>query len=314
MGLLYAFLGKGLGMDLSINSNFLVDFFKNRRLEYHFDDPVGNGKRQPRNQSTILTDRLKTMSYGSLITDEDVKRLSIGLPSKFSLREFLKNIQDQGNFNIATACVISMAITIRTNYINYQRYRMTRYLLGDKFVPVNPSVLYIHWNANIQNTNSSGISPSIALHLISIESHKIVDSTKYADLPEKLGKEPDLLAFYHASKSGSFEWFKLKPNELVFKLMLNKGYPIICAIVIYDYFLSMNAFQFGIIESPTSGDVPRGAQVILLTGYNEEKNTFEFIVPWGNKWGDDGYGTIPFDYILNRDNAGDFYYITYTGW
>lgn len=304
----------------SFDSNFIATFFKNKKLHYHFDDNVSLGKIQPITSNFDYTDRTKLLTYGSIITDADVKTLSIGLPDSFSLQEFITEIQDQKGEDTGVSCAISTAITIRTNYINYQRYRLTRFFIGNKFIPVQPSVSYIHWNANVQNVNKNkpdceSILPSIASHLLSIESHKIVDCTKYPDDDMvKLSKEPDLLAFNYARKSPSFEWFKLKPNELTFKLLLNKGYPIICGIVVYEQMLSLISYQFGQIEPPSSSELSAGAKPILLIGYDNIKRKFIFANSWGCSWGDDGCGTIDFDYILDPKLAGDFYYITYKGW
>lgn len=311
-------------MDSIIDNKFIHEFFSKKKLTYYFDDNVSCGKRQPITSNFDYTDKVKILTYGSLIDEEDIKLLSIGLPDVLSLREFITQIHDQDADTTAVSCAISTAINIRTNYINYQRYRLTRWIVGNKFVPVKPSVLYIHWNADVKNVNrnrtegfeESGIpvGPSIASHLISIESHKIVDSAKYPDYLENMGKEPDLLAFYHASKSQTFEWFKVKPSELSFKLLLSKGYPIICGIVVYPQMLSLMGYQFGMIKMPTVGETPVGAQPIVLIGCDSERRKYEFVISWGNTWGDEGCGTIDFDYILNPNLAGDFCYITYKGW
>lgn len=301
----------------SFDSNFIDLFFKNKKLNYYFDDEVQEGTRQPITSNFNYNDRIKVLSYGSIITNDDIKTLSIGLPDIFTLREFITDIHDQKEEDIGVSCAISTAISTRTNYINYQRYRLTRFFFGNKFTPIKPSVLYIHWNANVQNVNKNNtklISPSIASHLLSIESHKIVDASKYVDDVDKLNKEPDLLAFYHASKSQSLEWFKIQPSELTFKLLLNKGYPIICSIVVYRQMLSLISYQFGQIEPPSTGELSVGAHPILLIGYDNNKRKFIFANSWGKNWGDDGCGTIDFDYILSSQLAGDFYYITYKDW
>ena len=55
-----------------------------------------------------------------------------------------------------------------------------------------------------------------------------------------------------------------------------------------------------------------GGHSIILTGYDMEKRVFMFKNSWGNDWGKNGYGTIPFDVVDNYVNE-ILYYATVTG-
>ena len=302
-------------------SEMLSEFLKDRKFDYHFDDNVAYGKRQPISSNFNLEDKCKIRVYSSLLTGDDIRRMSIGLPKVVTLRNLLTEVFDQKTEDIAVSCVIAAAINIRTNYINSQRYRVTRWVLGNKFIPVIPSVTYIHWNANVQNINknkpdTSSIGPSIASHLFPIESHKVVDVSKYTGDITDLTRVPNLNAFYLARKTADLEWFKLDPTDVLLKLLLSKGYPIMCAIVIYDSAVSIEAYQFGVIGMPPNSDsvTPKGSQPILLIGYNEEKQQFDFVNSLGSSWGAEGCGTIDYKYILDGKYAGDFYYVSYRDW
>lgn len=63
----------------------------------------------------------------------------------------------------------------------------------------------------------------------------------------------------------------------------------------------------GIIKLPSQGDKPQGGHAILLTGWLPESKRFVFANSWGDTWGNDGYGTIPADYVLDPDLASDFW-------
>lgn len=45
-----------------------------------------------------------------------------------------------------------------------------------------------------------------------------------------------------------------------------------------------------------------GAHYVVLTGYDMEEKVFSFKNSWGKDWGNNGFGTIPFDYIDNHAN------------
>lgn len=49
-----------------------------------------------------------------------------------------------------------------------------------------------------------------------------------------------------------------------------------------------------------------GGHSVVLTGYDLEKEVFFFKNSWGDDWGQKGYGTLPFDYVLYH-NQGNMY-------
>ncbi len=53
------------------------------------------------------------------------------------------------------------------------------------------------------------------------------------------------------------------------------------------------------IESPSDC----GLHTIVITGYDMEKRVFMFKNSWGKTWGDNGYGTMPFDSVDNYVEA-----------
>lgn len=55
-----------------------------------------------------------------------------------------------------------------------------------------------------------------------------------------------------------------------------------------------------------------GGHSIILTGYDMEKRVFMFKNSWGNEWGKNGYGTIPFDVVDTYVNE-ILYYAEVTG-
>lgn len=305
-------------------------FFKNRKFNYHFDDCVKYGKRQPITSGYNHSDKMKPLNSGSLIKDEDIAKLA-DLPKKFDLKKYITEIHDQFDQDLAVSCAISTAISIRTKYINDQRYALTWLFLGNKFVPINPSVLYIHWNANIDNLNRCQqdedksltdhlnrvkppkCSPSIYAHLMSIETHKVVDISKYEDdLKNKLGMKPDLNTFYHARKSSPIDWIKINPSENTFKILLHKGYAIIAGIALFQESIEWMSFHFGLIMTPNPGENTWiGADVVTIVGYNDHKKVFTIVRSLGIAWGESGYGTIPYNYIFTPELAGDFAIIDY---
>lgn len=53
----------------------------------------------------------------------------------------------------------------------------------------------------------------------------------------------------------------------------------------------------GIIEMPTPGTRSVGGHCIRIVGYNDHNSWFIFANSWGTKWGNDGYGYLPYEYV-----------------
>ena len=291
----------------------LLKYFKQVKLNYHFDDNVSYGKIQPITSKKDYSENMKEMKYGDMIDEKLINQLSKGLRQKVDLSNFINCIYDQKNMDISISCCIAYCLTIRANYINNQRYRITKMIFGNKIIPINPSILYLNWNAHIQDLTVKRTPLSIYSHLISLQNHKIVDVSKYEDSPDKLESKPDLNSFYYASKSPDVKWYKIRQDEITLKILLSDGHPIICGIVVYKDMLSLIAYQFGIIKTPDyENESSCGCHVITIIGYNDSKKIFYFVNSWSEKWGDKGIGEIGYDYVLNKGLCGDFAILDYS--
>jgi len=54
---------------------------------------------------------------------------------------------------------------------------------------------------------------------------------------------------------------------------------------------------------PKVGESPSGSHAVLLVGYDDYEQNFIFKNSWGNKWGDVGYGLLPYSYVLDHTLA-----------
>jgi hypothetical protein len=302
----------------------ILKYFKSLSFNYHFDDNVPYGKLHPITSQIDYSNHLKEMKYGDMIDEELLTKLSNGLPDVVKLHDFIGTIYDQKDVGTPVSCCISYLITIRANYLNYQRYRIVKFLFGDKVTKITPSVSYMNWNANIQsimNKSSKKLMnsitattapPSIYSHLIAVKTHKIIDISKYEDSVDRSDETPDLNTFYYARKSPNFLWNKIKQDSCTLEILLNDGLPIICAIVIYKDILGLLTYQWGLVKTPNiEEELPLGSIPIVLIGYSKVKKIFYFVNTWSERWGDNGVGEISYDYILNSKICGDFAILDY---
>jgi C1A family cysteine protease len=90
--------------------------------------------------------------------------------------------------------------------------------------------------------------------------------------------------------------------------VISQDLPVVFGVMVYQSF-----------EDATDGNIPMpdvnneqllGGHCILLVGYASYKQLFKFRNSWGDSWGQGGYGTLPYQYVLDQNLSSDFWVIT----
>jgi len=81
-------------------------------------------------------------------------------------------------------------------------------------------------------------------------------------------------------------------NELRLSLA-GKG-PVVLGI---EVFKGMLKTKTGIVPMPKKNEGSLGGHVICAAGYNDDKGLVKFKNSWSKKWGEKGYGYLPYAYI-----------------
>ena len=71
--------------------------------------------------------------------------------------------------------------------------------------------------------------------------------------------------------------------------------------VTFACFDSIRKGKNGRIPVPQKGDKFLGNHAVMVFGYSREERVFYFRNSWGKEWGDNGNGSLPFDYFNNRE-------------
>lgn len=163
-----------------------------------------------------------------------------------------------------------------------------------------PSRQFIYYNSLLYNSKTAD---SFFLHTPSIrQSLKCI--SKWGVCPEqylpfnknKIHEKPENNIYQIASKY-SIEYYKVPVNINDLKLVLNNKKSIILALPIYSSFHNDTVRMTGRIPYPESLDINVGALCVVILGYIEDKELFIVRFPFGDLWGDHGYGYISYEYI-----------------
>ena len=85
--------------------------------------------------------------------------------------------------------------------------------------------------------------------------------------------------------------------------------PFVFGFTVFNSFESEAGAENGIMNMPSQNESLLGGHAVLAVGYDDNKEHFIVRNSWGTKWGDNGYFYMPYNYILNKKLATDFWTI-----
>lgn len=229
------------------------------------------------------------------------------LPSKVDLTPSMPGIYDQGQLGSCTANAIAGAL----EYLQIKDKMKFRF---------TPSRLFIYYNERemegtvwtdsgamirdgIKSVNTLGVCP---------ENGNSGWSWPYSDNQIQFRIKPWPACYKDALVHPTVTYEAPDQTEVALKSALAQGFPIVFGIVVYDSFESQQVSQTGDVPMPGSDESVLGGHAILIVGYDDERKRFIFRNSWGTGWGNKGYGTLPYEYVLNSDLSSDFWVIELT--
>lgn len=230
---------------------------------------------------------------------EESKLTTLNFPKSYSLRNDMPPVLDQKKLG---SCVSNATA-------NALRYCLKK----EHEVDFAPSRLYMYYytrliEGNINEDTGCDIRDAMKeLHTYGgcHESVWPYDISKFTKRPaNKCTRE----AKTHLE---GFKYVAVRQNLNSIKTALVSGFPVIFGVNVYSSFESQDAMETGNIPMPdTDSEELLGGHCILLCGYDDTTELFTFENSWGNV-GDAGYFTLPYEYVLDKELASDFWVINF---
>lgn len=202
------------------------------------------------------------------------------------LRDYCSPIEDQGDLGSCTAqAVVGMAEFLERraygHHVDASRlfvYKATRNLEGD----VGDTGAYIR--TAMKSLVVFGAPP---------ERYWPYDIADF-------DKEPPAFCYAYGQSFQALRYFRIdgerkSPAKVLstMKAVLRAELPIIVGFVVFDY-----GDLAGRFVVPTDEDMPLGGHAVMACGYDDTNEAFLIRNSWGTDWGDDGYGWLPYEYVL----------------
>ena len=216
------------------------------------------------------------------------------LPKKVDLREHCPAVYDQGQLGSCTANAIAGAFQFG--------------LMKQHAASFVPSRLFIYYNERVmEHTVQIDSGAQIRDGIKSVDKQGVCHEKNWPYLISKFTQKPTSPCYEKALKHQLLSYQRV-PTDLNHLIgCLAEGYPFVFGFSVYESFESAEVAKTGVVPMPTLNEQMVGGHAVLAVGYDSTSKRFIVRNSWGNKWGQKGYFTIPFQYLTNSNLADDFW-------
>ena len=237
-----------------------------------------------------------------------------GTPTKVDLREWCPSIEDQGQIGSCTA-------QAGVGMLEYFERK-----LHGRHLDASRRFLYKVTRALGHLEGDSGAFLRTTIGAMTLFGVPPEDYWPYSEA--EFDEEPPAFCYAFAQSYQAIKYYRLDPpgtehTELLsaIKSHLASQLPAMFGFTVYDSIAG--AGEDGKIPFPAQGDRVAGGHAVMAIGYDdtikianrdgEAQGAILIRNSWGDRWGEDGYGWLPYDYVL-EGLASDWWVLIENEW
>ena len=219
------------------------------------------------------------------------------LPPKADLRPDCPAVYDQGQLGSCTGNSIAGAV-------HFDRIKQR---LDPDFIP---SRLFIYYNERvIEHTVSYDAGAQIRDGIKSIATLGVCDEDLCPYVIADFAGKPSDAAYSAALQTTAASYCRVARALTQMKGCLASGYPFSFGFSVYEAFESDQVASSGVLNMPQPGESLIGGHAVLAVGYDDQSQRFIVRNSWGPGWGQAGYFTMPYAYLMEENLSDDFWTI-----
>jgi C1A family cysteine protease len=273
-------------------------------------EKVGTGWLMPTPDQRDLTEndmRVTTIIKRLHLPTEEAAQNKLKLPPNVDLRSWCSEPRNQGRLNSSTAHAVLAMIEYFELRTNGRRMDLSRLFV------------YKHARNLLRNMGDSGATLRSTLEAVRLFGVPSSEYWPYTDKKPDYDAAPPAQIYPMAFNYKNILYFCIDPVHISFpplfvlsrvKSYLAAGIPTVFGFLIFPSFDS--SIGEGVFPSPCPGEEAKWKHAALAIGYDDNKEIINVKCnkqsigalliqnSWGKNWGTNGYGWIPYDYIIYR--------------
>ncbi|KAG5187387.1 papain cysteine protease family protein [Tribonema minus] len=220
------------------------------------------------------------------------------LPGAVDLRNtgFMPPVLDQGQAGTCSAHASANAL----------HYLLRR----EKVADFSPARLYIYYTTRVyvEGIPASDDSGCVLRDVCkAIKKYHVPDERFEPYSDQKISERPSAMAVANARLHATLRYEAVPQTEQALKRALAARYPVMIGIQVFESFESDAVAQTGVVPMPQEGEQCLGGHAVDVVGYDDATRTFTLMNSWSTQWGDSGFFTLPYEYVLDSNLASDFW-------
>jgi len=217
------------------------------------------------------------------------------LPKKVDLRKKMPLLFDQGELGSCTANAISSLMTYE---MPIEKRRVF-------------SRLFIYFNERqIEHTINSDSGAQIRDGIKSVSKIGCCPEDSWPYIISKFRIKPTNSCYAEGMKNIVTLYSRVPRDLNSMKSLLANKKAFVFGFSVYESFESDSVAKTGVLNLPKPNEKLLGGHAVMCVGYNDKTSRFIIRNSWGDMWGNKGYFTMPYEYLLNENLSDDFWSIT----
>ncbi|MDQ0259443.1 C1 family peptidase [Sinomonas atrocyanea] len=217
------------------------------------------------------------------------------LPPSVDLTAACPPVYDQGQLGSCTANAIAAALEFDADKEGIAGY-------------TTPSRLFIYYNERAaEHTVASDAGAQIRDGIKSVAAQGACPETEWPYDIGQFAAKPGEQCYIDAKQHRAIAYQRVARSIAQMQGCLAAGYPFVYGFTVYESFEGPEVAHTGVVPMPAPNEQVLGGHAVLAVGYDNATQCFRVRNSWGDGWGQAGYFTMPYQYLLSTGLASDFW-------